>query len=271
MQALESPLKVTIFLSASAGLSKSNRQQTRSFSAQFSYYNDDLRWGRLNAKYRRPVKLIYPAELRYKEWYDVYKRYSYNAKFGFTQIVNKRNTIGIFPEFGYQKGLLSTPFHRIYFTDGKEAVENLPSERFKMALALQWNSFIGGRLVLKNSMNGYHDDFGINAFSFENETSIKISPIFIIMPGIRFYWQDGSNYFAPYKEHLPDSKYYTSDYDLSDFQTYSFGMGFKYVPQKYLARKYLWNAVIFRYNYIYRTDHMQAHVLSLVIQTTLEK
>jgi hypothetical protein len=258
-------------LSASAGLSKSNKQQTASYSAQFSYYNDDLRWGRLNEDYHRPVKLIYPSELRYKEWYDVYKRYSYNARLGFTRILNKRNTLGIFPEFGYQNGLLSTPFHRVFLNNGTEVVENLPPERFKMALALQWNTFIGGKWILKNTVNGYHDDFGINAFSVENETAIKITPVFTLMPGIRFHWQDGSRYFAPYRAHSPDETYYTSDYDLSHLQTYSAGMGLKFIPQKYLARKYLWNSMIFRYNYLYRTDRLHAHILSLVIQTTIEK
>ncbi len=55
-----------------AGINKSDAKGMADFMASISFYNDDLRWGRLTDGYLRPVRLIYPEELRYREWYDGY-------------------------------------------------------------------------------------------------------------------------------------------------------------------------------------------------------
>jgi hypothetical protein len=256
-------------ISGNLGLTKSDKNNNRSFSAQLLIYDDDLRWGRTSVKYYRPVKLIYPAELRFRNWFDIYKRYSFNLKLSFTQILNKRNTLGIFPEISYQKGLLSTPFNRIYFSDGKEAVENLPNNRYKAALALKLNTFVGGIVIFKNTVNVYIDNFGILALSFGNETAIKVKPFLTLLPNFRIYTQRRSDYFAPYKVHESSEEFYTSDYDLSSFQTYNFGFGFKYSPQKYTTHKFVSNSILFRYDYYFRTNKLRANIISLVIQKTI--
>jgi hypothetical protein len=253
------------------GLVKEDKKNLRSYSVQFQVFNDDLRWGRLNPAYYRPVKLIYPVELRYKEWYDGYKRNSYNLKLGFTQAINTRNIIGIFPEIAYQQGLLATPFHRIYFSDGKEAVEQLPDKRWKGALALRLNSFLGGRVILKNTVDSYADNFGILAFSIENETAVKLKHDLSILPNIRFYTQSGSKYFADYGMHISSSAYYTSDFDLSKMQIFNAGIGLKIDPYKYLNKRIVFNGMLFRYNFLYRTNGLKAHIFSIVFQTEFQK
>ena len=35
-------------------------------------FADDLRWGRLNDDFRRPVTVVYPVELRDSVWFDIY-------------------------------------------------------------------------------------------------------------------------------------------------------------------------------------------------------
>jgi hypothetical protein len=258
-------------IASKIGLSKEDKKHLRSYSAQFQVFNDDLRWGRINIDYFRPVTLIYPSELRFKEWYNTTKRNSYNLKLGFTQVLNKRNVLGLFPEMAYQQGLLATPFHRIYFTDSTESVEQLPDKRFKGALALRLNSFVGGNIILKNTINGYADNFGIAAFSIENETALKLKPYLTLLPNARFYMQKASPYFAGYREHKSDEEFYTSDFDLSAFQTYNIGIGLKYSPFKYLGKKLAFNTSVFRYNYMYRSNNLSAHIFSLVLQTEYYK
>jgi Protein of unknown function (DUF3570) len=253
------------------GFVKEDKDKLRTYSVLILVFNDDLRWGRLNPDYYRPVKLIYPVELRYKEWYDDYRRNSYNLKLGFTQVLNPRNIIGIFPEFAYQEGLLATSYHRIYFSDGTEAVEQLPKERWKGALALRLNSFLGGNVILKNTVSGYADNFGIFAFSLENETAIKLKYDLTLLPNLRFYSQTASKYFAPYGVHKSNETYYTSDYDLSKLQTYSVGIGLKFNPYKYLNKRTLFNAMILRYNFSYRSNDLTAHIFSIVFQSEFHK
>lgn len=258
-------------LSGKVGVTKEDKNNNRSFSAQFQIFDDDLRWGRLNPDYYRPVKLIYPVELRYKEWYDEYKRYSCNLILGYTQILNSRNILGLFPGITCQTGLLATPFHRIYFQDGTEGVEQLPDERWKGSLALRLNSFVRGNLILKNTVNGYADNFGILGLSFEDEVAVRIGYVITLLPNARFYTQRGSGYFAGYGKHQNNETYFTSDFDLSSFKTCNIGIGFKYSPFSDITKKLLFNSLLFRYNFMYRTNRLFANIFSLSFRTEFLK
>ncbi len=251
------------------GVQFSNKPKMRTLSFDLQMFFDDLRWGRLNPGYYRPVKLIYPEELRVRDWYETTKRQSYNLKIGFTQVINKRNIIGIYPELSLQQGLLATPFHRVYFAgEALPKVENLPGQRFKAALGIKANSFIGGRSVLKNSVDAYADDFGILGLAIENETAVKISRILTLTPLSRIYFQKGSRYFAPYKEHRIDELYYTSDYDLSGFMTLKLGMGMRLAPFKQMGKNNVFNEWVLRYAYLYRSNGLHAHMVSFVFNMT---
>ena len=247
------------------GFEKTSRNEMQTYSGQLQIYNDDLRWGRLDEDYYRPVKLIYPGELRTREWYDVYHRNSYNLKLGFTQIVDKKNILGFFGRLSYQEGLLATPFHRIYFSDGSLAVEQLPRKRFKEALTLKWNRFIGGTVILRNTINAYADNFGILGLALENETVIKWNPRWALTPNFRFYLQKGSKYFAPINAHEVSEKYYTSDYDLSTFRSYKSGIMIQYNPFVKFDKKIMINLISIHYHHYYRSDGLQAHIGSLFL------
>src|SRR5579862_1696736 len=73
----------------------------RTYQFAFEAFFDDLRWGMLSPDHFHPVKLIYPVELRYKNWFNIYRRYSYNFKNAFTQVLNKRMILGLYPEVAY--------------------------------------------------------------------------------------------------------------------------------------------------------------------------
>lgn len=258
-------------LSGNIGFTKKDKANMRSFSARVQILQDDLRWGRGNPGYYRPVKLIYPSELRYKDWYEGYKRNSYIIKLGFTQLLNKRNTLGFFPEFTFQQGLLATPFHRVYFSDGSLRVENLPNIRFKTAAAIKLNTFVGGRFILKNTINGYTDNFGIQAISVEHETVIKLKPSLTLLPAFRIYSQQGSRYFKGFQAHSSMEEFYTSDYDLSDFQRFNIGLGVNYSSQKYVSKKRTLSNFLLRYTYSNRSNNLQSHIFSLIVQTSRNK
>jgi len=258
-------------LSAQAGFQKESTDKMRSFTAQFQFFQDDLRWGRVNPDYYRPVRLIVPVELRYRSWYEEYLRRSYNFKFSLSQIANRRNTVGIFPELTIQKGLLATPFHRIYFKEDSLAVEQLPNERWKLSMAIKWNRFLGGRVILRNTLQFYSDNFGIRSITFENETAVKISPSLTLTPQIRIAIQQGSRYFAGYKEHESTEQFYTSDYDLSTFRNLSAGGSILYRPSENLSRKLWIQSLKLRYQYNHRSNNLVGHIFSLVIGLQNEK
>ena len=234
-------------------------------------YFDDLRWGRINPDYWRPVKLIYPVELRDTVWFDNYRRTSYNLKFGLTQVINRRLVAGIFPEITYQKGLLSTPFHRVYFKDSTLKVEKLPAQRYKIPISLKLNYFLGSRTILRFNYGFYRDNFGIRANSIELEAAIKAASQWTFTPFLRIYHQSASRYFNGYREHLLTQEFYTSDYDLSGFTSYKTGMNFRYLPAKLLTKKISFDELNLRYSYFYRSNGLNAHMITLAARFYKEK
>ena len=234
-------------------------------SAALQCYFDDLRWGRLTMDYGRPVELVYPAELRYRKWFDNYLRQSYNLSGSFSQIINKRLRVALFPEIDYQQGLLCTPYHRVYFKDGDERVETLPGKRFKLSIGTQAAYFAGSRTILRGSYRFYADDFGIIANSVQVQAALKLSPLISITPQFRFHTQSASRYFAAYGAHDPSERFFTSDYDLSALQSYEPGIAFRYAPQLPLARKLFFRELEARYSFYRRSDGLAAHLLSLNI------
>ena len=251
-------------LGSKFGIIKTVPEKRQTYEFQVQLFNDDLRWGRLNKPSNfKPVKLIYPQELRFKEWYTTYKRTSVTLKTGFTQALNKRMVLGVFPEFAYQNGLLATPFHRVYFTDRTLAVEQLPDTRFKSALGIKLHQFLGGSTILKNQLTGYTDSFGITAISFTHESAFKISNLVTLAPHIRLYTQKGASFFKPFQGHDPNATFYTSDYDYATLKSLALGMALRYRPVSKPNTKTSLNTFIFRYQFYKRSQGLSAHVFAL--------
>jgi len=239
---------------------------SREWKASLQCYFDDLRYGWISKEYFRPVGLIYPAELRDTNWFPNYRRNSYNFAFSFYQVINPRMQMAFFPEFVYQKGLLSTPYHRVYFKGSSERVEKLPAERWKLPLAVQLNVFAGSRAVIRSYYRFYHDELGITAHTLQLEVPVKIHPAFSLAPLVRFYTQTAARYFLPYHQHDVTEAFYTSDYDLSRFDSYKAGLTLRYAPQRPMSPGYTFNALSLRYAWYKRSDGLTAHILTLLLE-----
>jgi len=251
-------------LPVNLGATYTSKNKMQVLNCDFQMNFDDLRWGRLNENYHRPVRLIYPSELRYQTWFKTYKRNSFSLKLGFQQVLNKRNVLGIYPEFTLQKGLLSTPFHRIYFKDSNLGIENLPQLRQKVLLGIKLNSFVGGITILKNRVDLYMDDFGLKGLALENESSFKLNPVLTLSPSFRIDFQKGSKYFKPYGMHISQEIFYTSDYDLSSMKTYQFALAMRYLALKNIGRGAVFNDIKFKYAYYWRSNQLNAHIFSVL-------
>ncbi|WP_118976293.1 DUF3570 domain-containing protein [Taibaiella koreensis] len=247
-------------------LSYTNADGSTELQLGLQTYFDDLRWGRINKRYWRPVTLVYPIELRYKQWFDTYTRNSYNLSFALYQIVNRRVRVALMPELVYQKGLLSTPFHRVYFDNEISArVENLPMERWKIPIGLQANIFAFRNLIFRAYYRFYWDNFGITAHTFQLEVPVKLSPQLAIAPHLRWYTQTASRYFKPYKEHSSSEVFYTSDYDLSAFNDIKMGLTLRYAPQARMGGHCFFDEAALRYAWYKRSDGLYAHMVTLLL------
>lgn len=243
--------------------------KTRAISVATDLFFDDLRWGRLSQRRGfRPTELIYPAELRRTNWFDIYHRNSYNLNLNLRQDINKRLKINIGIGATYQEGLLSTPFHRVYFKDQADAkVENLPRQRIRLPLSIAANWFFKRAIIFQPSYRFYWDNFGILAHTLALQTAIKPNNKFTLYPFVRAYYQSGSPYFAAYGEHLSTADFYTSDYDFSNLASFKVGLGLGWYPDARLGKKskFYFNNVVIRYAFFYRTDGLSAHIISLQV------
>lgn len=184
--------------------------------------------------------IILPEELRTTGYSDIKtdKRKTFDISFFWTQIMSKRSQININFDPVFQQGLLSTPFHRVYFENfSNPKIEKLPNFRAKFPLSLKWNHRLHEHLVLKTRSRLYIDNWGIIAISLQLENPILIKNGWSISPFYRFHIQKAAEYFAPKSIHQINDIYYTSDYDLSGLNSHRYGVSIRYfMPLKVIVQ-----------------------------------
>jgi hypothetical protein len=216
------------------------------------------------------VSLIYPVELRTitvqggeDNNYTRTGRNTFSGSLSWSQIINKQLQVMLEGEVVYQQGYLGLPFHRVYFTDNSVHVENLPSSRLKIPLGIRANYFIGDKFILRTWFRNYHDDWGINSNAVQVETVVKLTPFLSITPFYRFYQQSAVDNFAPYLVHTPADTYYTSNFDLSKFNSNFYGAGFRIAPPGGIFKIQRLNGLELRYGHYQKTTGMNSDIISL--------
>lgn len=190
-------------------------------------------------------------------------RNTYAGTLTFSQIVNKNFQFAVIAEGVGQNGYLGLPFHRVYFTDGSEKIENLPSTRLKLPLGLRMNYFLGDKLILRSYYRYYTDDWGIKAHTASLEVPYKVSPFVSVSPFYRYYVQTASQYFAPYKKHPPTDTYYTSNYNMSAFTSQYYGINIRITPEKGVFNIPFFNMVDLRYGHYTQTTGLTANNIGI--------
>ncbi|SHI68017.1 DUF3570 domain-containing protein [Aquimarina spongiae] len=220
---------------------------------------------------------IYPSELRDNPAFiefDDESRNSYSLGLGFSQILSKKLQGSLSLDLIQQEGLLSTPFQRVLFADVADQVvqeftlgddvERLPDTRFKIAMGGRLHYYVNEYVAVRTFYRYYTDDWGINSHTASIELPIKITDKFTVYPSYRFYHQTEADYFAPFNEHLSIQEFYTSDFDLSDFNANQYGVGISYTD--IFAKAHIWKfglkSIDFRYRYYERNSGLNANLFS---------
>lgn len=190
-------------------------------------------------------------------------RDSYSGSLSFSRVVNRRFQFALLLDGVYQKGLLATDYQRVYFLDNTERIEKLPDKRVKLPIGIRASYFMGDRIILRGFYRYYTDDWGIHAHTASLEVPIKINPFLSVSPFYRYYSQTSSDYFSPYKTHLPTDVFYTSDYDLSAFNSQFFGAGIRWSPEKGVLGVQHWTMIEIRYGHYTRNTGLQSNIITL--------
>jgi hypothetical protein len=211
--------------SVQMGISKESENRNREISLHLKGYYD--KW-----------KLIYPVEYRYNaQTFDLPDiRKTLSADVSVAQVINTKLQAMLSYEFTYQNGLLSTPFHRVYFNDGTDiytrtgSIEKLPESRTKHAFGVRMSAYPFDWLIGRFYTRYYFDSFGINSYTISSEFPVKINRFFSVYPFYRYYTQTSAKWFSPYGEHDLLQDFYTSDYDLAGFSSNKAGVGLRISP-----------------------------------------
>ncbi len=211
---------------------------------------------------------------------DITRRNSYSISVSFSQILSQRLQTSVFFDVIRQEGLLSTPYHRIYFADRAASyiedyqladdIERLPDTRMKFPIGIRLHYYINEFLTLRSYYRYYFDDWGANAHTASLEIPVKVSSSWTVYPMYRFYNQSAVDYFAPFGGHVSTERYYTSDYDLSTFYSQQFGAGVRYtdVLQGFKIISFGFKSIDLRYNHYLRNDGLKANIISFGVVFT---
>ncbi|MEO7119468.1 MAG: DUF3570 domain-containing protein [Ginsengibacter sp.] len=191
-------------------------------------------------------------------------RNTFSGSLTLSQVINKNFQVAIIAEGVAQNGYLSLPFHRVYFQGQDSAkIENLPSTRYKLPLGVRLNYFLGDKIIVRTYYRFYTDSWGITAHTASLEIPYKISPFLSVSPFYRYYTQTAANYFAPYKEHQLTDKYYSSNYNYSNFNAQYFGVNFKITPKNGIFNIHSFNTLEIRYGHYLQNTGLQANSIGI--------
>lgn len=216
-------------------------------------------------------------------------RNTYSASFSFSQIISKKAQFSIFFDIVQQNGWLANPMQRVYFSDKSnyyigngesipnytsktnkdvfrlaDDIERLPDTRFKLPIGGRFNFYINEVISFRSYYRYYYDDWGIESHTATIELPIKVSDKFTLYPSYRYYTQTAADYFAPFEKHISTNEYYTSDYDLSAFNSNQYGFGVSYTD--IFTKANVWKlhlkSIDLNYNYYERNTGLNAGIIS---------
>jgi len=253
------------------GVSSSTEYDYQSFGGNVSYSKKTKdRSGEFTARFQAfldQVKMIKPVELRGGSGGNgTEARNTFAASLSYSQIINQKFQIMFLADLITQQGYLSLPFHRVYFNDSSVHQESLPDTRLKIPLAIRASYFFGDNVIIRAYYRYYTDDWKLTSHTANIEIPVKISPFFSLSPFYRYYTQSDIKYFKGYKEHDGTEEFYTSNYDVSQFNSNFLGMGMKFSPLKGVLGMKHFHTLEMRYGHYTRSTNMVSNIVSINIK-----
>ena len=160
---------------------------------------------------------------------------------GLTQLIDRNSYITANLVLGAASGYLSDPY-KVSEVDGVIVPENRPDSKDKQILYLAWTRFFDaadGSLEL--GYRRYMDSFGIDANTLSAAWYQKLGPRFVLRPAVRFYNQTAADFYGVRFAGAP--AHYSSDYRLSEFQAWGYGLKLIWQP----SPKYAFDISVDRY------------------------
>lgn len=174
-------------------------------------------------------------------------RQDWATTLGLTQVLNKNALIETGVGYTRSTGYLANPYKAVetaFINPGQTGdiltgfaiglLEKRPDERNQLTANMRYVQYIEGLgAAVHFDYRFFHDDWGINAHTFETDWSQPLGHGWTVTPRIRYYSQDAADFYTPYMvsqqgyrqfdpQKLPD--HYSSDHRLSGYGALSGGI-----------------------------------------------
>lgn len=227
---------------ASLGLTKQIARHSLKIGASYSYEADYLSLGAslqdtisLNNKNTELVLgLAYTHDTVGAAGSDLDEtKRVYDLFVGVNQIIDARTLLQVNVGLGKKQGYLSDPYKRVLIDD-EIYDENRPGDKLEQILFAQLTrELIDDSLSAELSYRFGHNDHGsISHTAMLSLYKYLFNKRLVVRPSFRFYNQSAADYYAT--EFTGDPEFYSSDYRLTDEQTFTYGLQLRWniIPGK---------------------------------------
>jgi hypothetical protein len=165
---------------------------------------------------------------------------------GLVQLLTPKSYLTANFTFSNETGYLSDPYRGVMAAanfpqtnpdDAALLPEKRPRYRTKEIVYLSWTQFIDPlHGSLETGYRYFHDSSQLDAHTVDVQWHQKIGKRIVISPSFRYYYQTAANFYnvlVPDFNNLPSA--YSSDYRLSEFQSFSYGVRVTYRIQQHFS------------------------------------
>ena len=168
-----------------------------------------------------------------------------NVFLGLVQLFGPKAYLTLNASLGFESGYLADPYRGVMFADELQynpddpalSPERRPRHRSTQILYASWTQFITpANGSVEFSYRFFHDTYGIFASTAELDWHQKIGKHVVVTPTFRYYLQNSADFYYVL---VPDAggppAYYSSDYRLSEFESFAAGITFTWRIVKHLS------------------------------------
>ena len=207
-------------LGLSSGLSNENDYLSRYVKTQLNW-DLNKKMTTLTASVTTSFDEIEPT----KEDYQEDKR-TWQYFLGMSQIIDEHALFSSNISYSTNRGFLSDPYKKVFFTRAGLRLDNRPGSRYQWA----WlNRYVRtfkqlNKAALHLDYRFYHDNWGVEAHTFEINWHQPIGQGWELVPRLRYYSQTAADFYQPFFTSPDGLSAYSSDYRLADFGAISGGI-----------------------------------------------
>lgn len=163
---------------------------------------------------------------------------------GVTQIINRHQLIQATLSYQHTSGFLSDPYKQVLVANNIVA-DKRPENKNQWTGQVDYRDFFSAADgALQLSYRYYHNSWALHSHTLDAAWVQNFAQQWQITPSIRYYSQRQAEFYGAFFEQNPNDNLYSSDYRLSSYGAWSFGLklkkefenwGFNVFLQRYIS------------------------------------